>query len=74
MALLTVETENGTPIELYYEGHGAGKPVILIHGWTLSGRSWKEQVPVLIEAGNRVIIYDRRGAGWSSQPTKFDIL
>ncbi|MFK7696253.1 alpha/beta fold hydrolase [Paenibacillus sp. HJGM_3] len=68
MAKLTVGTENGQPIELYFEDLGSGKPVILIHGWPLSGRSWEGQVPALIEAGHRVITYDRRGFGQSSQP------
>ncbi len=68
MAKITVGTENGAPIELYYEDHGAGKPVVLIHGWPLSGRSWEAQVPALVGAGYRVIVYDRRGFGWSSQP------
>ncbi|MFC5449212.1 alpha/beta fold hydrolase [Paenibacillus aestuarii] len=68
MSKLTVGTENGQPIELYFEDLGAGKPVILIHGWPLSGRSWENQVPALIEAGYRVITYDRRGFGQSSQP------
>ena len=68
MATLTVGTENSTPIELYYEDHGAGRPVVLIHGWPLSGRSWEAQVPALVDAGYRVITYDRRGFGKSSQP------
>jgi non-heme chloroperoxidase len=68
MATLTVGSENGTPVELYYEDHGAGRPVVLIHGWPLSGRSWENQVPALIEHGYRVITYDRRGFGSSSQP------
>jgi len=68
MPKLTVGTENKTPIELYYEDHGSGKPVVLIHGWPLSGRAWESQVPALIAAGHRVITYDRRGFGWSSQP------
>lgn len=68
MAKVTVGIENGAPIELYYEDHGAGKPVVLIHGWPLSGRSWEKQVPALVEAGYRVITYDRRGFGQSSQP------
>ena len=68
MSRLKVGTENGTPIELHYEDYGAGKPVVLIHGWPLSGRSWENQVPALIEAGKRVISYDRRGFGSSSQP------
>ncbi|MGN2270316.1 alpha/beta fold hydrolase [Priestia megaterium] len=68
MAKITVGTENEAPIELYYEDHGTGKPVVLIHGWPLSGRSWEYQVPALVEAGHRVITYDRRGFGKSSQP------
>lgn len=68
MATLTVGTDNGTPVELYYEDQGTGAPVVLIHGWPLSGRSWENQVPALVEAGHRVITYDRRGFGGSSQP------
>ena len=68
MSKLTVGTENKTPVELYYEDHGDGKPVVLIHGWPLSGRSWENQVPALVAAGFRVVTYDRRGFGWSSQP------
>jgi len=68
MATLTVGTENGAPIDLSYEDHGTGTPVVLIHGWPLSGRTWENQVPALIEAGHRVVTYDRRGFGSSSQP------
>ncbi|MCD7035645.1 alpha/beta hydrolase [Metabacillus sp. GX 13764] len=68
MGTVNVGTENGAPVELYYEDQGNGKPVVLIHGWPLSGRSWEAQVPALIEAGYRVITYDRRGFGQSSQP------
>ena len=68
MPRLAVGTENGTPIELHYEDYGAGKPVVLIHGWPLSGRSWESQVPALVGGGYRVITYDRRGFGSSSQP------
>lgn len=68
MPMLQTDTENGSPIELYYEDHGSGAPVVLIHGWPLSGRSWESQVPALIEAGHRVVTYDRRGFGDSSQP------
>lgn len=68
MAKITVGIENQAPIEIYYEDHGTGKPVVLIHGWPLSGRSWEYQVPALVEAGYRVITYDRRGFGQSSQP------
>src|SRR5947207_1981433 len=69
MHFITVGKENSTPINLYYEDHGTGKPVVLIHGWPLSGRSWEKQVPVLLDAGCRVITYDRRGFGESSKPT-----
>ncbi len=68
MSKLTVGTENSTSVELHYEDHGSGKPIVLIHGWPLSGRSWENQVPALVEAGYRVITYDRRGFGDSSQP------
>ena len=66
---VTVGHENSTPIDLYYEDHGTGTPVILIHGYPLSGASWEKQVPALLAAGHRVITYDRRGFGKSSQPT-----
>src|SRR5438270_14092584 len=68
MPRLQVATEKKSPVELHYEDHGSGKPVVLIHGWPLSGRSWESQVPALIDAGYRVITYDRRGFGKSSQP------
>jgi non-heme chloroperoxidase len=68
MAFVQVDTENSTPVELYYEDHGSGSLVVLIHGWPLSGRSWENQVPALVDAGYRVITYDRRGFGSSSQP------
>jgi pimeloyl-ACP methyl ester carboxylesterase len=68
MPYVTVGKENSGNIDLYYEDHGAGRPVILVHGWPLSGASWEKQVPVLLEAGHRVITYDRRGFGDSSRP------
>ncbi|HEY5360600.1 MAG TPA: alpha/beta hydrolase [Streptosporangiaceae bacterium] len=68
MPTVTVGRENSSDIEIYYEDHGAGQPVVLIHGYPLSGRAWDKQVPVLLEAGYRVITYDRRGFGKSSQP------
>ena len=68
MAKLSVGAENTAEIELYYEDHGSGRPVVLIHGWPLSGRSWEPQVGPLVDAGFRVVTYDRRGFGWSSQP------
>ena len=69
MPTITVGKENSGNIDLYYEDHGSGKPVVLIHGYPLSGASWEKQVPVLLDAGHRVITYDRRGFGKSSQPT-----
>src|SRR5437667_12040866 len=65
---LTVGKENSGDIQLYYEDHGSGDPVVLIHGYPLSGASWEKQVPLLLAAGHRVITYDRRGFGNSSQP------
>jgi len=69
MPYVNVGKENSGNIDLYYEDHGSGKPVVLIHGYPLSGASWEKQVPVLLEAGYRVITYDRRGFGQSSKPT-----
>jgi non-heme chloroperoxidase len=69
MAYVTVGKENSGNIDLYYEDHGSGDPVVLIHGYPLSGASWEKQVPGLLAAGHRVIAYDRRGFGKSSQPT-----
>ncbi|GAT69638.1 alpha/beta hydrolase [Planomonospora sphaerica] len=69
MAYITVGTENSTSIEIYYEDHGAGRPVVLIHGYPLDGHSWEKQLPALLETGHRVITYDRRGFGRSSRPT-----
>ena len=66
MPFVKVGEENSGAIELYYEDHGSGRPVVLIHGYPLSGRAWDRQVPMLLEAGNRVITYDRRGFGNSS--------
>jgi non-heme chloroperoxidase len=68
MPYVTVGSENGNPVEIFYEDHGTGAPVVLIHGWPLSGRSWEPQVPALLDADYRVITYDRRGFGASSQP------
>lgn len=66
MGHINVGTENSTPIELYYEDQGAGRPVVLIHGYPLSGHSWEHQTRELLAAGYRVITYDRRGFGRSS--------
>jgi non-heme chloroperoxidase len=68
MARVKVGVENGTDIELYYEDHGGGRPVVLIHGYPLNGRSWERQQRELLAAGYRAINYDRRGFGLSSQP------
>ena len=69
MPFVTVGKDNSSNIDLYYEDHGSGQPVVLIHGYPLSGASWEKQLPVLLNAGQRVITYDRRGFGKSSQPT-----
>src|SRR4051812_37666744 len=68
MGTVIVGQENSTPIELYYEDHGSGSPVVLLAGWPLDSRSWEPQVAPLLEAGHRVIVYDRRGFGRSSRP------
>ena len=70
MPYVTVGKEYSPNIELYYEDHGSGPPVVLIHGYPFSGASWEKQVPALLDAGYRVITYDRRGFGKSSQPTE----
>ena len=70
MAFITVGTENSTDIELYYEDHGSGQPVVLIHGYPLDGSSWEKQTAALLDGGYRVITYDRRGFGKSSKPTE----
>jgi non-heme chloroperoxidase len=69
MPYITVGTENSAPIELYYEDHGEGQPVVLIHGYPLDGHSWEKQTRAILDNGYRVITYDRRGFGQSSQPT-----
>jgi len=68
MPHVSVGQENSASIELHYEDHGSGPPVVLIHGYPLSGRAWDKQVAALLAAGHRVITYDRRGFGQSSQP------
>jgi len=67
MPYVQVGNENSGSIQLYYEDHGSGAPVVMIHGYPLSGRAWDKQMPALLEAGHRVITYDRRGFGRSSQ-------
>ena len=69
MPYITVGKENSGNLDLYYEDHGSGKPVVLIHGYPLSGASWEKQTAALLAAGYRVITYDRRGFGKSSKPT-----
>jgi pimeloyl-ACP methyl ester carboxylesterase len=69
MPYVSVGKENSGDIELYYEDHGSGAPIVLIHGYPLNGASWEKQLPALLTAGYRVITYDRRGFGNSSQPT-----
>lgn len=69
MSVITVGTENSTSIDLHYEDHGSGQPVVLIHGYPLDGTSWERQQREILDAGYRVITYDRRGFGKSSQPT-----
>jgi len=69
MSRIAVGTQNNAGIEIYYEDHGTGAPVVLIHGYPLNGHSWERQERALLDAGYRVITYDRRGFGQSSQPT-----
>lgn len=69
MPYVEVGKENSGEIELYYNDHGSGKPVVLIHGWPLNGASWEKQTLALLESGHRVVSYDRRGFGKSSRPT-----
>ena len=69
MPYVSAGTENSAAIELYYEDHGSGQPVVLIHGYPLDGSSWEKQTAALLEAGKRVITYDRRGFGKSDRPT-----
>jgi non-heme chloroperoxidase len=77
MATVTVGQENSAPIDLYFEDLGSGDPVVLLSGWPLDSRSWEPQVHALLQAGHRVIAYDRRGFGRSSRPSSgydFDTL
>ena len=68
MPFCSVDTENGAPVYLHYEDHGEGRPVVLMHGWPTSARSWERQIGPLVDRGYRVIAYDRRGFGRSAQP------
>ena len=69
MPFVDVGQENSSPIRIHYEDVGSGQPVVLIHGFPLSARSWEKQTLALLDAGYRVISYDRRGFGRSSQPS-----
>ncbi|MER6693779.1 alpha/beta fold hydrolase [Streptomyces minutiscleroticus] len=68
MPFITVGRENSASVDLYYEDHGSGRPVVLIHGYPLDGQSWEKQAAALLDAGYRVVTYDRRGFGRSSRP------
>src|SRR5690349_18722462 len=68
MPFIDIAAENSGPIKLHYEDHGSGQPVVLIHGFPLSGLAWEKEMTALLESGYRVIAYDRRGFGKSSQP------
>src|SRR5882724_1423426 len=68
MSYIKVGQENSQPIDIYYEDHGSGSPIVLIHGWPLNGDAWEKQTAALLAAGHRVITYDRRGFGRSSKP------
>jgi non-heme chloroperoxidase len=77
MPFVTTGRENSAAIRIYYEDHGTGSPVVLVHGYALNGRSWEKQEAALLAAGHRVIAYDRRGFGASSRPSvgyEFDTL
>ena len=69
MPYITVGQENSADIDLYYEDQGSGQPVVLIHGFPLNGASWEKQTYALLQAGYRVVTYDRRGFGDSSKPS-----
>ena len=69
MPFVTVGRENSAAIRIYYEDHGSGSPVVLVHGYALNGHSWEKQEAALMAAGHRVITYDRRGCGASSRPS-----
>jgi non-heme chloroperoxidase len=69
MPFVTVGRENSAAIRIYYEDHGSGSPVVLVHGYAQNGHSWEKQETALLAAGHRVITYDRRGCGASSRPS-----
>ncbi|MDN5805365.1 MAG: alpha/beta hydrolase, partial [Microlunatus sp.] len=68
MGFITVGQENTADIDVYYEDVGSGQPIVLIHGYPSNGASWEKQTRALLQAGYRVITYDRRGFGASSKP------
>src|ERR1035437_6586025 len=68
MPYITVDKENSAEVKLYYEDHGTGKPVVLIHGFPLNGEAWEKQKVALLAAGYRTITFDRRGFGISDKP------
>ena len=77
MGIINVGAENTASTDLYYEDNGSGAPIVLLHGWPLDSRSWEPQLPALVQAGYRVVTYDRRGFGRSSRPSSgydFDTL
>jgi non-heme chloroperoxidase len=69
MPFVTVGQENSAAIRIYYEDHGSGPPVVLVHGYAQNGHSWEKQEAALLAAGYRVLTYDRRGFGASSRPS-----
>ncbi len=68
MPFVTVGRENSGDIRIHYEDHGAGPAVVLVHGYLADLQSWEKQEPALLDAGYRVVSYDRRGSGFSSRP------
>jgi len=67
VAYITVGTENSADVDIFYTDQGSGQPVVLIHGFPLNGESWGKQQAALLDAGYRVIAYDRRGFGASTK-------
>lgn len=68
MPYIDISQSNSRTLQLHYQDFGKGRPIVLIHGWPLSSRTWEPQIADLVEAGFRVIAYDRRGFGSSTQP------
>src|SRR5260370_24150844 len=69
MPYITVGQENSAAIRIHYEDHGLGAPVVLVHGYLLDGHSWEKQEAALLDAGTRVITYDRHDFRSSSRPS-----